>query len=506
MDILSGLTLSILAAAFTPHVGRAHADWDAALTRDSSLQSTAGSSRVPTPSTYNVRMSSDGHLLTVSATLPIDGTELRMDRTRPADTNEIGAGGWPALVTNLRVTDSAGRALDVTSAGVPGWRLARPYTGMLKIEYAVDYALLAAKDWPAPREAAYADSSNFIVVGRSVFITTAAMEAITVSFDPPPGWTVRTPWQEQTRSSRVFSVGDAADLTENLIAFTRSVPEEEAANGFRLREVPTGDWVAAASEVHRVLRASTRYMTRMMAFAGNDAYLVVLLPQRETAGESYRRSFALNFESSPDSTNVAQWGNTVAHEIFHRWNGWQLHGADYASSQWFQEGVTEYVANVTMAAGGLVDANGFRAKLAEHVHDARLLSTPLDVTGGHKGAPLYSAGALVAFTWDVMIRRATAGKRNLGNVLRALVEQTGGGVRAYAWSDIEASLRASAPLDWAGFYRSYIHGGDPLPIGQTLSAAGLRLVEDGSGAPRIEEDPAATPSAHALFVALISGQ
>ena len=50
-----------------------------------------------------------------------------------------------------------------------------------------------------------------------------------------------------------------------------------------------------------------------------------------------------------------------------------MHGADYASSQWFQEGFTEYTANVSTVAAGLMTPAEFRDKLGAHVRG----TTPL---------------------------------------------------------------------------------------------------------------------------------
>ena len=143
---------------------------------------------------------------------------------------------------------------------------------------------------------------------------------------------------------------------------------------------------------------------------------------------------------------------------FHYWNGWRLRGADYPSSQWFQEGFTEYAANLALVSGGLDTPEAFHARLAAHVTKYRKLATPLDAPGTRKGPPLYSGGALVAFIWDTRIREATGGTRGFGDLMRAVMRQTEGGARPYAWADIEGALDSVAPGDWKAFEQRYIHG------------------------------------------------
>lgn len=106
-------------------------------------------------------------------------------------------------------------------------------------------------------------------------------------------------------------------------------------------------------------------------YDGDGSYLVELLPAVERGGEVFRDSFALNWNEAPTAANRADWGNIIAHELFHFWNGTRLRGADYVATQWFQEGFTEYMANTTQLATGQVTADQFHARLAKHVDNYR---------------------------------------------------------------------------------------------------------------------------------------
>jgi len=434
--------------------------------------------------------------LRVEASLPIDGRELAMDTTRPGFVPELDAGGWPALVAGLSEFERAGDG---------GWRLAQPRSGRIEFTYAVDYAPLAALDWPAPREACWREEGYFSVIGRSIFVTTPALEGSSVSFVLPDGWRAVTPWDELPGSPSAFEVPSAPLLTQNLLVFTRSAPEVVSAGGLRVLVAPTRDWDGARAEVRRVLEGALPRLSGFMDSAERGNYLVALLPQSATGGEAFRSGFAMTFATTPSRANAAVWGNTIAHEVFHLWNGWGLRGADYASSQWFQEGFTEYAANVALVAAGIVTPEAFMEQLAEHVRRSRELATSLEATGGRKGPPLYSAGALVAFDWDVRIRHATGGKNTLWHVLRALWDRTGGGEWPYEWADIEAVLAQTADFDWSGFHRDHIAGREPLPLVETFAFAGIALRERAGQAPELTLDPSASDAARALWRALTSG-
>jgi predicted metalloprotease with PDZ domain len=441
--------------------------------------------------------------IAVRATVPSDGAMLSMAESRPGDVPELADAGWPALVQHLRVTDPDGHAVAVASVGPTGWTLARSVSGPLTLEYEVDYAPLAARGWPAPRETAFADVNHLVVLGRSLFIATPVQRRSTVRFELPRGWQSVVPWPmvRGARQSAIVSTTD--DLSENLLVFQRGAPDGVAAGGFNIKVVTLGQWEPARAEVRRVLGVALQRLVRLIGFDGHADYLVVLLPQIERGGESFRASFALTLDAAPSRDNRDHWGNTIAHEVFHYWNGWRLHGADYPSSQWFQEGFTEYAANLAMASGGLVPAETFYARLAAHVTNYRELTTALESPGTHKGPPLYSGGALVAFIWDTKIREATHGQRGVGDLLRALLDNTGNGARPYVWSDIQAALESVAPGDWAEFHRRHIHGTEPLPLAEAFTRVGLRMAEGDGGTVRIEPDPAAAESAQALRRAVI---
>ena len=456
------------------------------------------------PSSYAIRLIHvSPPLFSVDANLAAAGDALEMTTTRPADLAAIDTGGWPVLVRNLRITDDQGRSIEATRAGAVGWRLARPYTGRLHVHYEVDDSLLAENHWPAERESVFADESHVVLVGRSLFITTPAATVSRVRFDLPKPWVAVTPWRRE--SATTFSVSGRADLQENLIALSKTAPDVITARGFRVFVVALGQWESARSEVKRVLRAVIPQLVRIMGFREHDQYVVALLPLQERGGESFRRSFAMTTDEQPTRENSAGWGNTIAHEVFHYWNGWRLRGTNYASSQWFQEGFTEYAANIALPAAGLIDADGFREKLSQHVRNYQRLKTTLEAPGTQKGPPLYSGGALVAFLWDVLMRHDSGGRRSIADFYRALWKATDGGRQTYDWATIASALNATAPGAWEEFHRRYIAGDERLPLTTVLPLAGLRLVNGAGGLPQIEVDDKADPAARSLWQAMTAG-
>jgi predicted metalloprotease with PDZ domain len=442
--------------------------------------------------------------INVTATLPFDGAALRMEQSWPGDVPEVADRGWPALVRNLKATDARGRELEFVLKGPGGWELKAPYKGIVHLSYEVDYFGPSTANWPAPRETAFRDEDHFMMVGRSLFITSAASKANTVNFNLPRGWKAVVPWRVNGAN---FLAGGSADLTENLVVFSRAPVETVTAGGFRVSVTAMGNWQAVRGDVVNVLRGVIpRYLQMTGAAPRNENYSVVLLPILDHGGEAYRASFAYTFEKSPSRADRNVWGHTLAHEIFHYWNGWRLRGADYASSQWFQEGFTDYTADLAMSGAGLITPDEFLARMGSQLVRYRDLKTPLGKPGTHKGPSLYGGGALAAFCWDIRIRRDTSGKYNISDVFKTLWRNTDQGKNAYEWNDIFAVLKTIDPAyDWQSFYDRYIQQQEKLPLDETVRLAGLNIVKSVDGAESIEFDPTAGAKAKTLFAALVKG-
>lgn len=458
------------------------------------------------PAKYSVRLPEiSPPRLEVTARIPIAGKLLLMEKTRPGDIPVLLSEGWPAFIRNLLVTDEVGARLDIAGRNTAGWELRASHQGWITLNYAVDFSIADSLGWPAPRELAFKDSEHFMFVCRSTFITTPEIRSSIVSFSLPDTWKAVAPWGPVNGSSETYEVKNTDDLVTNLAVFTRDDPDGITAGSFRVLVTPMGHWQPVVAEIKHLVGATVPRFQELMGDKGRAYYSVVLLPMADNGGESFRNSFAYTVEQHPASANRSEWGHTIAHEIFHYWNGWRLQGDEYAGSQWFQEGFTEYASDLAMVNAGVMTADDFRERLATYIQNYKQLTTPLNAPGTHKGPPLYSGGALVAFCWDVQIRSASGGKHSLGDVFRKLWELTAAGQRTYAWSDIRAALRSAAPLDWDTFYAEYIAGQKSLPLASACSLAGLKLVPAGEGI-RIEQEAAAPAAAGSLWDELVHGE
>jgi predicted metalloprotease with PDZ domain len=180
-------------------------------------------------------------------------------------------------------------------------------------------------------------------------------------------------------------------------------------------------------------------------------------------------------------TWIGQLKVIFTHEMLHLWvpNSLQLEG-DY---DWFFEGFTLYVALRTALELKVINFKGFLETLAG-AYDA-YLSHPDDVslidasesrwTGGPN--QVYVKGMLVAFLYDLKLRKESGGRASLADRYRELF---GGRIAANAnGNEAIISLLDAAPA-MNGFGKLYVEKNTRLELEQLLPAYGLTL--DAAGA------------------------
>jgi hypothetical protein len=167
---------------------------------------------------------------------------------------------------------------------------------------------------------------------------------------------------------------------------------------------------------------------------------------------------------------TAQLGIIFTHELLHLWvpNSLLLEG-DY---DWFFEGFTLYTALVTALELKFIDSGEYVATLGR-VYDS-YLSRPDDLsliavserrwTSGN--STVYDKGMLVAFLYDLAIRKNSAGKMWLGNVYKELF--TRWAAQPANGNEVIIRLLSSTPAG-AELAKSYIEGQHELDLKPLLA-------------------------------------
>ncbi len=183
-----------------------------------------------------------------------------------------------------------------------------------------------------------------------------------------------------------------------------------------------------------------------------------------------------------------QWMGLASHEFFHTWNIKTLHPTNlgpfnynsevYTPSLWIIEGMTAYYDNLALIRAGVInekeylkllskDIDRLRKTPGRHLQSLRAASEDAWIKSYKPGdnhhnicISYYNKGSLVMAQVDMEIRRATAGKKSLDNVLRLALERYQGS--GYTESQFRALITEVAGHDFSEFFRKYVDGVEEL--------------------------------------------
>ena len=303
------------------------------------------------------------------------------------------------------------------------------------------------------------------------------IESLSAEFKLPPGWTIESSippdkdgsYEVLEPEKAVFIVGNSLRKTSNT----------------NLELVVSGTW---PFKDNKALDAATQVMKQYTALTGftlPGTSLITIAPfplggskwKAETRGATV---ILLIDPAAHFDTWIGQLKVIFTHEMLHLWvpNSLQLEG-DY---DWFFEGFTLYTALRTALDLKVINFKGFLETLAG-AYDA-YISHPDDVsliqasetrwTSGFN--QVYVKGMLVAFLYDLKIRKESGGGATLADRYRELFRSR---VAANANGNEVIIAMLDAGPAMSGFGKSYVENNTKLELGQLLPAYGFTLDTSG---------------------------
>jgi len=290
----------------------------------------------------------------------------------------------------------------------------------------ISYDLL--KDWPGPLH----PSMQFQPVIFPTYFELYGEKAlavpqlnpdvmVTANYDwraLPAGWTLATS----------FGAGSgAASRCQTFTGMREAIDQALFAGGdFRLHSFKVGErevelairgaWTfsddeAAAQLVKPIQLARTFWHDENFPY-----YLVTLAPfegEGSTDGSQYTNAFWF-FMGSKDVLSQPRIQKDLLHEAFHEWDPWHMgvQKEPQALSDWFQEGVTDYYANLLAYRNGILSAKEYADAMNKGL---------ADYYGGSKSP--YTQGLVLGIWLDSAIRKNSGGKQSLDDVMFEMVRE-----------------------------------------------------------------------------------
>ena len=424
-----------------------------------------------------------------------------------------------------------GKAVALAKTDKHAWRAAA-CPGPLRLRYRV-YA------WDASVRAAHLDETHAFFNGTSVFVCVDGFEHTPIDVDiaAPKGrayrdWRVATTLPEHGADRHGFGTYRAENydaLIDHPVEMGRfrlerfdaaGVPHEMAWTG----TVPHFDAARVNADVAKLCAAQIRFFDGSVsgrADAPFDRYVFLTAVSGDGyGGLEHRASTALicsrdalpvmpvKGRAEERSSAYLTFLGLVSHEYFHSWNvkrikpaafvPYDLTQENYTSLLWIFEGFTSYYDDLFLVRTGLASETQYLAMLAkviddvmagagrttqsvaESSFDAWVKYYRQDENAPNAVVSYYKKGSLVALCLDLLIRRKTAGKASLDDVMRLLWQRYGrdfysGQQRGLDEDAFPALVREATGVDVRAEVRRWAYGTDELPLAASLSALALTL-------------------------------
>jgi predicted metalloprotease with PDZ domain len=321
--------------------------------------------------------------------------------------------------------------------------------------------------------------------------------SLSAEFAVPAGWTIESSiprdangQYEVTEPERaVFFVGRSLTKTSSTVA------------GMPLEIVLSGTWPFKEPDA---LKPATRMMQQYLALTGfrlpgKSTIMIAPLPvavgsikwRAETRGSTV----VLLIDPNASFRNWrGQLGVIFTHELLHLWvpNSLKLDG-DY---DWFFEGFTLYIALRTALELKIINFKEFLDTLAR-VYDSYLsyaddlsLIEVSERRWTSPGSLVYDKGMLVAFLYDLTIRKESGGKTTLADRYRDLFSRH---VTDKADGNEAIIAVLSSTPAFRDFTKSYVENSTKVELERILPAYGLSLDSTGKSSqlrvsPKLNED------------------
>lgn len=396
--------------------------------------------------------------------------------------------GWAEFVRDMTADDCAGKQVTlIPDPTVARWKLGQT-SPQLCLSYVIDFEF-AEKPWPYGNEqAAKRVGDTLYTVSKALMIAPSAVGPAVVNLVAPRGYIISSAW-DPDRQPGAFRVSGFDRLTSSSLVVSREPPVSVRVKDTEVLLHLLGADRRSQAEISRVLAVVIPEHARVFGGTAPSRYLITLLPG-EPDSEAFADSTAITTPYRQTRETIADWGNELAHEFFHLWNGCALVAATdpqaRSAMEWFSEGFTEYYANRSLLRGRLISPDTYWRMAELHLgnyflflNNPAFAGTSLTAAGANKGKyrlGVYDGGWAIAFVIDVELAAATDGAVDLDDVLRRLFDGYAPGKRPFGVAELVAILSEVAPhRDWKAFAAAHITGAEMPPLAATAASLGFEL-------------------------------
>lgn len=393
--------------------------------------------------------------------------------------------GEASFFKNVMLRDKVtGKQIEIKSMKEGDWVTAGKNNERVILSYNIEMDH-EKYSWPSGiDEVAFVREDGIFFTGDALFIIPGEqIKNIMVEFSLPEGWKVSTPWKEKTKNK--FEVTGYRDLISNCLFAGTHLEENILIDQFNLKIVLGGNQKKSKDLLVGVMTPVLKNYMKLFGDNTASTYLIVVHEDKMNDGGAYKNSFSQLVDGEVNELSKVTWAHTMAHEIFHLWNGNSI--IPEGQEEWFKEGFTDYMTVVYLSRLNILDRNNI-LKTIENIYRKYVLSDlmrdpatdriSIRSSGDNKAKNrllVYGGGELIAMMLDIEIREKSGGKNSVDTLMKRMFTQFGKTGKHYSLNDIILLSSELAGSDMKWFFDKYVTGTDKIDMRPYFKKLGLQL-------------------------------
>ncbi len=401
-------------------------------------------------------------------------------------------GTYGKNVLNFKALDSKGDTLRVEKLSKSDWEIQADGIRTINVQYKVtvpEHGFMGKA----------LDSTGALIQGASTWMYVRGLEKLPaeVKIVPANGWRVAT-GLIPTKTAGLFSARNYDELADCPIMMGVLTDTVFTYLGKPHEIYFRNDAEFDRKKFTRMVQQIVRYQTGLFGGAPYDRYVfqfTIHTNERGGGGLEHANSTSIGLSSLKLMQDVENAAGVIAHEYLHLWNVKRLTSDQLlplrydrearTESLWWLEGVTSYYADLTLLRSGIWSVEEFLDHQEREIQTLQENPDRLETTLAQaswdvweegyasSGVSYYNKGQLVGLLLDLTIRKVTANKVSLDDVMRYLYQNYALQSRGFADDDLQRVVEKLTGKDFAPFFQRYVSGLVELPYKEILSLAGL---------------------------------
>lgn len=355
------------------------------------------------------------------------------------------------------------------------------------------------------------DSLGALVQGASTWMYIRGLEKLprTVHISPADSWQIATSL-EPTADPQEFQCQNYGELADCPILMGHLIDTTFFYLGKAHEIYFRGKADFSLAKFTAMVEKIVRYQTGLFGGAPYKRYVFqyTLLPGNKGGGGlEHRNSTSIGLSALKLLGDINSAANITAHEYFHLWNVKRITSDRLLPLRydrearmqvlWWLEGVTSYYADLTLVRTGIWTVRDFLDDQEKEIeilldnpdrHNTSVAQASWDIwENGYYSSKIsyYNKGMLVGLLLDVMVRKVTANKKSLDDVLRYLYKNYAQQGKGFGDDDLQTVIEKVTQKDFGPFFDRYVTGLVELPFRDVLALAGFDVQIDKQDYPTI---------------------